>query len=134
MFSPWKPLYKIYDKAFILGLQPRHAKAFGLSQTALGGGGSFLEIVWLTGDRPLDSRVDGLTDRCSTELRRLALSGKRSRPPGDLQAVPVSLWHSMKGMERPNTEDTILAARKWPLNLVKPCLFPIGLSAAIKLL
>ena len=124
LFSPWKPALETYDKALILGattscMQMRldYLKELWLQ------GIRFNEIVWLTGDRPLDKRVDGLTDRCSNESEAAHVLWKETDLPQEMRNLPVVFIATpMKtegaSLKRPNTEDTIIA---WLKTAPQPC-------------
>lgn len=124
LFSPWKPALETYDKALILGattscMQMRldYLKELWLQ------GIRFNEIVWLTGDRPLDKRVDELTDRCSNESEAAHILWKEADLPQEMRNLPVVfIAVPMKAdgtsLKRPNTEDTIIA---WLKTTSQPC-------------
>lgn len=124
LFTSWKPALESYDKALILGattlrMQMRldYLKQLWLQGTR------FDEIVWLTGDRPLDERVDGLTDRCQTESEAAHILWKEADLPEAMRNLPVYfIAVPMKGegsfLKRPNTEDTIIA---WLKTTSQPC-------------
>ena len=124
LFSPWKPLLKTYDKALILGattsrMQMRLDYLLQLWHE----GTRFSEIVWLTGDRPLDKRVDGLTERCSTESEAAHILWKETTLPEEMRTLPVIfIAVPMKGegpsLKRPSTEDTLIA---WLKTTPEPC-------------
>ncbi len=115
LFTSWKPAYENYDKALILGattsrmqLRLDYLKELWLQ------GIRFNEIVWLTGDRPLDKRVDGLTDRCNNESEAARVLWKETDLPDAMRKLPVVfIAVPMKAvgsfLKRPNTEDTIIA-------------------------
>lgn len=115
LFAPWKPAVTAYDKALILGattsrMQTRldYLKELWLQ------GIRFDEIVWLTGDRPLDKRVDGLTDRCQNESEAAKILWSEADLPQEMRNLPVVfIAVPMKtegtSLKRPNTEDTIVA-------------------------
>src|SRR3990172_4742194 len=65
IFSDWLPSEPSYDSALILGATTVHMQMRLDYLVKLWEKGTrFKEVVWLTGDRPLDKRVDGLTGRC----------------------------------------------------------------------
>ena len=112
MFDSWKPLYKSYDKALILGattsrMQMRLNYLIQLWNQGI----RFHEVVWLTGDRPLDPRVDGLTDRCTTESGASHILWEETDLPEEMGSVRVHFVEvpMKEGGKRPNTEDTIVA-------------------------
>ena len=74
----------------------------------------FDEVVWLTGDRPLDIRVDGLTDRCSNESEAARILWEETDLPEEMRALSVvfiAVPMKIEGtsLKRPNTKDTIVA-------------------------
>jgi hypothetical protein len=79
----------------------------------------FKEVVWLTGDRPLDKRVDRLTERCKCESEAARVIWEENDLPDEMRALPVVFVAvPMKGDIGPNTIDTL---RAW-LNLSpEPC-------------
>lgn len=123
-FAPWTPTLKTYDKALILGATTsRMQMRLDYLKQLWEEGIRFHEIVWLTGDRPLDSRVDGLTDRCSHESDAAHVVWEETSLPEEMRTLPVvfvAVPMKKEGsfQKRPNTEDTIVA---W-LNLYpEPC-------------
>lgn len=124
LYAPQKPVSKSYDKALILGATTsRMQMRLHYLKQLWEEGVRFDEIVWLTGDRPLDERVDGLTDRCSTESEAARLlweeealaEGMRELPVVFI-AVPMKIEGSSQ--KRPNTEDTLVA---WLQHSPEPC-------------
>ncbi len=115
LFASWKPSLREYDKALILGATTsRMQKRLDYLKELWNEGVRFSEIVWLTGDRPLDSRVDGLTDRCKNESEAAHIVWEETDLPEGMRALPVlfiavpmqgegSIWR------RPNTVDTLVA-------------------------
>lgn len=115
LFSAWKPSSQKYDKALILGattsrMQMRldYLKELWLE------GVHFDEIVFLTGERPLDPRVDGLIDRCHNESEAAHILWEETDLPEAMRSLPIIfIAVPMKGegvsLKRPNTEDTLLA-------------------------
>ncbi len=124
LFAPWKPVSKIYDKALILGATTsRMQMRLAYLKQLWDEGTRFNEIVWLTGDRPLDIRVDGLTDRCSNESEAAHILWEETNLPEEMRslsvvfvAVPMKIEGSSQ--KRPNTEDTIVA---WLKLSSEPC-------------
>ncbi|MBI5346355.1 MAG: hypothetical protein HZB76_04360 [Chlamydiae bacterium] len=124
LFSDWKPSSEVYDKALILGattsqMQKRldHLKQLWIQ------GIRFDEIVWLTGDRPLDNRVDGLTELCHNESEAARIIFEEADLPEGMRNIPaffVAVPMKIEGfsLKRPNTEDTIIA---WLKTFPKPC-------------
>lgn len=123
-FAPWKPFYKSYDKALILGATTsRMQMRLDYLKQLWEDGVRFNEIVWLTGDRPLDKRVDDLTDRCSNEAEAARLLWEETNLPEAMRKLPVLFIAVPMKMEeytlkRPNTEDTIIA---WLKVAPEPC-------------
>ena len=123
-FSCWKPSCKIYDQALILGATT------GCMQIRLdylkqlwNEGIRFHEVVWLTGERPLDERIDCFIDCCLTESQAAYKLWEKADLPEAMRKLPVVfIAVPMKGegavRRRPNTEDTILA---WLDNTKGPC-------------
>jgi len=124
LFAPWKPLYKDYDKALILGATTsRMQMRLDYLKQLWEEGMRFNEIVWLTGDRPLDNRVDSLTDRCSKESEAAHILWEEADLPEGMRSLPVVFVAApMKvegsSLKRPNTEDTIIA---WLKIMPEPC-------------
>lgn len=124
LFAPWKPILKTYDKALILGtttsrMQIRldYLKELWLQ------GIHFNEVVWLTGERPLDKRVDDLIDRCSNESEAAHILWEETNLPEDMRHLPVvfvaaPIKREGTSLKRPNTEDTIVA---WLKTDPQPC-------------
>lgn len=124
MFDAWLPSSKVYDKALILGattlnmqMRLNYLKQLWIQ------GIRFDEIVWLTGDRPLDSRIDGLTDRCNTESEAARMLWEEADLPEEMRhllVVFVEVPMKVDGLtaKRPNTEDTIIA---WLKISPEPC-------------
>ena len=124
LFAPWKPFYKTYDKALILGATTsRMQMRLDYLKTLWEEGIRFSEIVWLTGDRPLDQRVDGLIDRCSNESQAARLLWEEANLPEEMRILPVvfvavPMKRDGAALKRPNTEDTIIA---WLKIAPEPC-------------
>lgn len=124
LFAAWKPFYKSYDKALILGgTTSRMQMRLDYLKQLWEDGVRFDEIVWLTGDRPLDKRVDDLTDRSSNESEAARVLWKETNLPEEMRnlpvifiAVPMKMENS--ALKRPNTEDTIIA---WLKAAPEPC-------------
>jgi hypothetical protein len=78
------------------------------------------EIVWLTGDRPLDPRIDELTDRCKTESEAAHIIWEEANLPKQMKNLPVVFIEvpMKQGEKRPNTEDTLIA---WLKKVKEPC-------------
>lgn len=120
LFSPWKSVSKEYDTALILGATT-YAMKVRLNYLAelWKQGVRFKEIVWLCGDRPLDKRVDGLTERCSNESEAAHILWNEADLPKEMRALPVTfIALPMKKSGRPTTEDTLIA---WLQASPSPC-------------
>jgi hypothetical protein len=124
LFDAWRPLLTLYDKAFILGATTsRMELRLDFLKQLWNEGVRFKEVVWLTGDRPLDKRVDGLMDRCSTESEAARLIWQEAHLPDKMRALPVvfvavPMKKEGKTLKRPNTQDTIDA---WLESNPRPC-------------
>lgn len=121
LFSPWKPTEKSYDKALILGATTGCMKQRLIYLKQLWTEGvRFQEIVWLTGDRPLDKQIDELTDRCSNESQAAHILWEEADLPEEMRSLLVTfIAVPLKaGGKRPNTDDTILA---WLKTSPEPC-------------
>jgi len=124
LFTDWLPFCDTYDKALILGASTsRMELRLNYLKNLWNQGVRFQEIVWLTGDRPLDQRIDGLTERCENESQAARIIWEKSDLPDAMRQLPV-LFISvpMKGdgpiRQRPNTADTIIA---WLQTDPAPC-------------
>ncbi len=121
LFAPWKPASKTYDKALILGATTSLMQIrLDYLKQLWNEGTRFDEIVWLTGDRPLDKRVDGLTDRCSNESEAAHILWEETTLPEEMRSLPVVFVAVPMKIEgaRPNTEDTLVA---WLTLFPEPC-------------
>ena len=120
LFEAWKPICASYDKALILGATTSHMQMrLDYLKQLWDQGIRFREIVWLTGDRPLDSRVDGLLERASTESAAGHIIWEETSLPEEMRSLPVVfIAVPMKGQQRPNTQDTIIA---WLKIAPQPC-------------
>jgi hypothetical protein len=121
LFADWKPARENYDKALILGATTsRMQMRLDYLKQLWNQGIRFKEIVWLVGDRPLDKRVDGLTERCSNESEAAHILWQESDLPKEMRALPVVFVAVPMKSEgrRPNTEDTIIA---WLKMAPAPC-------------
>ncbi len=120
-FDPWQTSYAKYDKALILGATTsRMQTRLDHLKDLWNEGIRFSEIVWLTGDRPLDKRVDELTDRTSNESEAARLIWQEADLPEEMRSLPILfIAVPMKADgKRPNTEDTIIA---WLKVNPEPC-------------
>lgn len=113
-FIPWKPSCKIYHAALILGgTTSSMQRRLNYLKQLWDEGVRFQEIVWLTGERPLDDQIDTLVDRCSTEAEASRILWEETPLPDDMRRLPVTfIADEMKAegtsLRRPNTKDTIL--------------------------
>lgn len=114
IFSACKPTKVHYDKVLILGATtPNMQKRLLFVKKLWQEGVRFEELVWLTGDRPLDPKIDTLCDRCKTESEAAHILWEETDLPSDLRSIPVVfLATAMKEengvLKRPNTEDTLI--------------------------
>ncbi len=108
-----EPIYQLYDKAVILGATTsRMQMRLDYLVKLWNQGVRFKEIVWLTGDRELDSRVDSYTECCKTESQAAHIIWHSSNVPEQMRNLSlVFIAAPMKVVEeaqrRPNTKDTI---------------------------
>ncbi len=115
MFSSEKPCRSSYDKALILGATTsRMKKRLNYLKELWEEGVRFREIVWLTGDRPLDSRVDDFLDRIDNESQAAHLLWEETDLPEEMRNLPVvfiaaPMKREGDTLKRPNTEDTLIA-------------------------
>jgi hypothetical protein len=124
LYEAWTPSLKSYDVALILGatterMQTRLEYLIKMWKEGI----RFNEIVWLTGERPLDSRVDHLSDVCATESSASYILWEKADLPEEMRNLFVTFMNvPMNGSKRPNTEDTL---RSWLRFCPKPytCLF-----------
>lgn len=120
LFDTWMPAIQSYDKALILGATTsRMEMRLNYLIELWNQGIRFSEIVWLTGDRVLDPRVDELIDRCINESEAARVLWEEAKIPEEMRYIPV-LFISVPMKEdgrRPNAQDTIVA---W-LNHSYPC-------------
>jgi hypothetical protein len=125
LFVEWKPSLKVYDKALILGATTsRMQMRLDYLKQLYAQGVRFNEVVWLTGKRPLDKRVDSLTERCQNESEAAHILWNEASLPEGMRNLPVVFVEvpMMKGegssLKRPNTEDTIV---DWLKIAPQPC-------------
>ena len=114
LFAAWNPLHSQYDKAVILGatthsMQTRLHYLIDLWSNGI----RFSGIVWLTGDRPLDPRIETFTDTHKTESDAARMVWEEAELPADMRSLPVTFVTTpMKEicgkLVRPNTADTII--------------------------
>jgi hypothetical protein len=89
-------------------------KRFQYLKTLWEEGVRFKQIVWLTGDRMLDARIDALTERCSTEYEAARIIWQEANLPEAMRTLDVTFIKApMKrvglSLQRPNTQDTVIA-------------------------
>lgn len=124
LFSEWKPSSETYDKALILGANTRlMEKRLDHLVQIWNEGTRFDEIVWLTGDRPLDRRIDDLMERCENESEAAHIIWDEADLPESMRQLPVvfvavPMKNEEGQLKRPNTEDTIIA---WLEICQNPC-------------
>lgn len=120
LFSDWQPSRTYYDKALILGATTsRMQMRLDFLKNLWNQGVRFNQIVWLTGIRPLDHRVDELTNRCTNEAEAAHIIWEEADLPKEMRKIQVLFIEvPMKGKERPNTADTISA---WVKESPQPC-------------
>ncbi len=124
LFASWKPACEKYDTALILGATTsRMQMRLDYLKELWIQGIRFNEIVWLTGDRPLDKRVDSLTDRCNNESEAAHILWEETSLPDGMRNLPVvfvAVPMKVEGssLKRPNTDDTIIA---WLKTNPQPC-------------
>lgn len=115
LLDAWKPSALEYDKALILGATThRMQMRLDYLKELWTQGTRFREIVWLTGDRLLDERIDGLTDRCSNESEAAHILWEETELPEEMRALPVvfiavPLINYVMSVKRPTTQDTLVA-------------------------
>lgn len=112
IFDSWRPAWTNYNKAIILGATTcRMQMRLEYLKELWALGVRFDEVIWLTGERELDSRVDALTDRCQTESAAAHILWEEADLPEEMRHLPVvfiAVPIKCDG-KRPNTEDTIIA-------------------------
>lgn len=124
LFDAWKPTCKSYDKALILGATTsRMQMRLDYLKRVWEEGTRFEEIVWLTGDRPLDPRIDGLIDRCLNESEAARILWEETDLPPEMKQLPVrfvAVPMKKEGdvVKRPTTADTVDA---WLEIAKEPC-------------
>lgn len=119
LYHAWTPERTAYDKALIFGgttkrmhLRLEHLKMLWLN------GVRFKEVVWLTGERPLDKRADDMIKICKTESDAAKVLWKSIDLPQEMRNLPVLFIDVPMGVKRPTTEDTLLA---WLKTSPEPC-------------
>lgn len=121
LFASWPPSEPFYDQGLILGATTsRMETRLAFLADLWKGGTRFDSIVWLTGERPLDPRVDGLTDRAKTESEAAHILWEEATLLAEMRSLPVhfiAVPMKANGV-RPNTADTIDA---WLETFPEPC-------------
>ena len=82
----------------------------------------FDEVVWLTGNRPLDPQVDGLLKLARIESEAAHILWMQADLPKEMKRLPVRfmatpMYECNGQIKRPNTMDTLIT---W-LEEAKPC-------------
>jgi hypothetical protein len=111
-YAPCKPQDNTsYDKAFVLGATTSAMKVrLSFLADLWKEGIRFHEIIWLTSDRPLDSRVDQYLDRCATESQAARCLWEEAALPEEMKTLSVTFIAApMKPEGRPNRADTLAA-------------------------
>jgi hypothetical protein len=122
LYDAWLPACTTYDKAIILGATTsRMQLRLDYLREMWNEGVRFDEIVWLTGDRPLDKRVDSLIGRCQTEAEAARILWEEASLPEEmrnLSVVFIAAPMKNNGTSRPNRQDTLTA---WLKTEPEPC-------------
>lgn len=124
MFSAWRPSLEHYDVAVILGATtPRMQLRLDYLKQLWMEGVRFDKVAWLTGDRPLDSRIDRFIDRCNLECEAARLIWEETDLPEAMRCLPALFFAApmkKKGgvLKRPGREDTLAA---WLQTEPAPC-------------
>ncbi|MBN4067411.1 hypothetical protein JYU14_04940 [Simkania negevensis] len=125
MFDRCNPGDCRYETAVILGSSTsRMTSALNYLKRIWGEGIHFNELLWLTGDRPLDARIDDMADRCDTESEAARLIWEEATDcPEKMGSLPVVFVSApMKEedgvVKRPSREDAVNA---WLKTNPKPC-------------
>jgi hypothetical protein len=118
-FDEIRPSIQLYDKALILGATTKRMQIrLNYLKKLFQEGVRFSEIVWLTGERKLDSRVDEFTDLCETEFDAAKLLWEKEDIPNEMKNLPVLFISApQKNGARPNTKDTL---DKWLQEMQDP--------------
>ncbi len=124
ILADWKPSEMLYDKALILGATTGHMRLrLNFLKQLWVEGVRFHEVVWLTGERPLDPKVDQLVERCNNETEAALILWQETPLPEEMRKVPVlfvsvPMKQEGESLKRPNTKDTIIA---WLNQEPAPC-------------
>jgi len=114
IYDSWCPALESYHSALILGatverMENRLKYLAELWQQGI----RFREIIWLTGQRPLDPKIEHCPS-CRTETSAAMYIWEKEQLPDEMRGIPVT-WISVpmktEGDKRvrPNTQDTIVA-------------------------
>ena len=123
LYSSWEPTSNHYDKALILGATTGHmTMRLNYLKELWNKGVRFDEVVWLTGDRPLDKNIDDLRDVAANESQAAPIIWESADLPQEMKSLPVRFIATpMKNKQgvltRPNTMDTLVT---W-LETTDPC-------------
>lgn len=120
-FLPWYPLFKEYEKVVIFGATTSQMqKRLDFLLNLWKEGYRFKEVVWLTGDRPLNKNADSYLNRCQNESEAAHIIWEEADLPERLRQISVLFVATpMRSQEkRPNTEDTIIT---WLKRDPEPC-------------
>ncbi len=115
LLDAWTPLNKAYDTAVLLGGATfRMEKRLSYLIELWNQGIHFDRIVWLTGDRPLDPKVESLASCCTTESEAARLLWEKANLPEQMRHVPITFVSAPMKTEglitkRPGTRDIIKA-------------------------
>lgn len=115
VLDTWKPLNKSSDTAVLLGgatfrMEERLNYLIGLWNQGV----CFHEIVWLVGDRPLDSNVENFINSATTESEAAHIIWREANMPDQMRNLPIRFLSApmkIQGnlIKRPSTKDTINA-------------------------
>ncbi len=115
LYSEWEPKSQGYDKALILGattgcMQKRLDYLIQLWNRGV----RFSEVVWLTGERPLNLVADRALEGCQTESDAAYFLWKSSEMPDEMRQwtalfIAVPKKREVENCKRHNTEDTLVA-------------------------
>lgn len=109
LYAPWTPACTCYDTAVILGAATGRMEDRLVYLGELWDAGvRFNEVVWLTGERPLDPDTEHLATYCTTESEAAEYMWAHTELPEQMRELPVTfIAVPMQGERRPNTKDTI---------------------------
>lgn len=109
LYEEWKPGQKTYHAAVILGATTGKMRSRIEHLNHLFSQGSrFEEVIFLTGERPLDPKIDEIFNGCKTESEAAVLLWDHALLPKLMRSLKVTFLSTpMKGEKRPNTADTL---------------------------